>query len=155
MDKSAIELLSQSPQKARWKVKSAALTQALAKEFGFPFADEKMPLVRIQTEEDAEKRTLLFHNSGEIYGKALAELLEAERNLIIVEDNEFFVEIAGEVGEIDLNFTEKEINRMLSRHWKKFENAFDLGCFQKELPNEIRRQCVEKALPPIKEARTI
>ena len=155
MEKSAIELLPQSPQKAHWKVKSAALTQALAKEFGFPSSDETMPLVTIQTEKDAEKRTLLFHNSGEVYGKAIADILEMERDLIIVEDNEFFVEIAGEIGEIDLNFTEKEINRMLSRRWKKFENAFDLGCFQKELPNEIRRQCVEKALPPIKEARTI
>ena len=140
------ENLRQSPQKAHWKVKSAALTQALAKEFGFPSADEKMPLVTIQTEKDAEKRTLLFHNSGEIYGKALAELLEAERNLIIVEDNEFFIEIADEVGEIDLNFTENEISRMLSRRWKKFENAFDLGCFQKNLPNEIRQDCVAKAI---------
>ena len=140
------ENVRQAPQKWHWKVKSAALTRTLAKELGFPSADETMPLVSIQTEKDAEKRTLLFHNSGEVYGKAIADILEMERDLIIVEDNEFFVEIAGEVGEIDLNFTEKEVNRMLSRRWKKFENAFDLGCFQKDLPNEIRQDCVAKAL---------
>jgi hypothetical protein len=120
----------------------------LAKELGFPLPDETGAIlpVTIQTENDAAKRTLLFHCAGEIYGKALAELLETERDLIIVEDNEFFVEIAGEIGEIDLTFTEKEINRMLSRRWKNFENAFDLGCFQKDLPNEIRQYCVAKAL---------
>ncbi len=138
----------QAPQKSHWKVKSIALTRVLAKELGFPLPDETGAIlpVTIQTENDAAKRTLLFHCAGEIYGKALAELLETERDLIIVEDNEFFVEIVGEIGEIDLTFTEKEINRMLSRRWKNFENAFDLGCFQKDLPNEIRQYCVAKAL---------
>ncbi len=145
------ENVRQAPQKSYWKVKSVELTRALAKELGFPLPDETgaISLATIQTEKDAEKRILLFHCAGEICGKALAELLEKERNLIIVEDNEFFVEIAGEIGEIDLKFTEKEINRMLSRRWKNFENAFDLGCFQNNLPNEIRQDCVAKALKQI------
>ncbi|MDQ3322982.1 MAG: DEAD/DEAH box helicase [Acidobacteriota bacterium] len=128
-------------------VKSAALIKALAKELGFPAADETgaMPLVNIQTEKDAEKRFLLFHNAGEIYGKALGELLETERKLVIVEHNEFFVEIAGTFSTTDLQISEEEIERQLNRRWKSFESAFDLGRFQIDLPIDIRRAVVVAA----------
>ena len=141
------ENVRQPPQKWNWKVKSSALTRALAVELGFPVAVETgaMPLVNIQTERDAEKRTLLFHCAGEVYGKALGELLEAKNNLIIVEHNEFFVELAGEIAEIDVQFTEKEILQLFSRRWKNFESAFNLGSFQTDLPKEIRRDSVVKA----------
>nr|MDQ3322738.1 hypothetical protein [Acidobacteriota bacterium] len=128
-------------------VKSAALIKALAKELGFPIADETgaMPLVKIQTEKDAEKRFLLFHNAGEVYGKALGELLETERKLVIVEHNEFFVEIAGTFSATDLQFSEEETERLLNRRWKSFESAFDLGRFQIDLPIDIRRAAVVAA----------
>ena len=131
-------------QKWNWRVKSAALTKALANELGFPVADETgaMVLVNIQTENDPEKRTLLFHNAGEVYGKALGELLETERELVIVEHNEFFVEITGAFSETDWQFTNEEINRLLIRRWKGFESAFDLGRFQVDLPTDIRRVSV-------------
>ncbi len=131
-------------QKFRAKVKSPALTKALAAEFGFPIPDETgaMPIVSIQTEKDAEKRTLLFHCAGEIYGKAIGELLETEKNIPIIEHNEFFVEISGKLTETDLQFTETEINRLLFKRWKSFESAFDFGRFQTDLPTKIRRDCV-------------
>lgn len=136
-----------APQKWNWKVKSAALTKALAIELGFPVAVEtgEIPLVNIQTEAEAEKRILLFHNSGEVYGKALGELLEVEKKLNIVEANEFFVEISGEPTEIDWQFTEEETRRLLGHRWKSFESAFDLGRFQTDLPNDIRKNSIVEA----------
>lgn len=137
-------------QKWNWRVKSAALTKALASELGFPVADETgvLPLVSVQTENDPEKRTLLFHNAGEVYGKALSELLETERNLPFVEHNEFFVEIIGGFSEIDLKFTDEEVHRFLYHRWKSFESAFDLGRFQIDLPPDLRRQNVTNAFNP-------
>lgn len=137
-------------QKWNRRVKSAALTGALAVELGFPVADETgvMPLVSVQTEPGAEKRRLLFHNAGEIYGKALGELLETEKNLLIVEHNEFYVEIAGAFSEADLQITLEEIERQINRHWKKYENAFDLGRFQNNLPPAARRASVIAAFDP-------
>ena len=139
--------IRKAPQRWNWRVKSAELTRALAKELGFPTEDEqgKMPLVNIQTEKEAEKRTLLFHNSGEVYGKALGELLETVEDIAIVEHNEFFVEISGEIAETDLQFPEKVIQNLLSHRWKNFESAFDLGRFQTDLPIEVRRASVIKA----------
>ena len=144
------ENVRQPHQKWNWRVKSAALTKALANELGFPAADETgaMPLVSVQTENDSEKRFLLFHNAGEVYGKALGELLETERNLIIVEHNEFFVEIAGAFSETDWQFSEEEIYRLLNRRWKDFETAFDLGSFQIDLPLGIRRASITAAFNP-------
>lgn len=134
-------------QKFRSQTKSAALTKALAAEFGFPVPDETgaMPIVSVQTETDAEKRTLLFHCAGEIYGKAIGELLETEKNVPIIEHNEFFVEISGKITETDLQFTEAEIQRLLFRRWKSFETAFDFGRFQTDLPTKVRRDCVIEA----------
>ncbi|MGI8468038.1 MAG: helicase-related protein, partial [Pyrinomonadaceae bacterium] len=131
-------------QKWNWRVKSAALTKALANELGFPVADETgaMPLVSIQPENDSEKRILLFHNAGEVYGKALGELLETERKLVIVEHNEFFVEISGAFSETGWQFSEEETERLLNRRWKSFESAFNLGRFQIDLPTDIRRASV-------------
>jgi ATP-dependent helicase Lhr and Lhr-like helicase len=127
-------------QKWNWRVKSVALTKALAIELGFPTPDETgaMPLVNIQTEADTEKRMLLFHCAGEVYGKALSELLETTKTISIVDHNEFYIEIADEIGEKDLQFTEKETQDLLGRRWKSFENAFDLGRFQTDLPTEVR-----------------
>ena len=132
-------------QPRRWQAKSAALSRALAIEFGFPIPgnDGAMPLVTIQTE--IEKRTLLFHCAGDIYGKAIGELLEKEKNIAILEHNEFFVEIAGEISQTDLHFTEQETNRLLFRQWKSFERAFDAGRFRTELPTEVRRNYVIKS----------
>ena len=139
-------------QKWNRRTKSAALTKALAIELGFPVADETgaMPLVSVQTENDAEKRRLLFHNAGEIYGKALGELLETEKNLLIVEHNEFYVEIAGAFSETDLQFSTEEIERLLNRQWKRYENGFDLGRFQIDLPTAVRRASVITAFDPAK-----
>ncbi len=136
-----------APQRWNWRVKSAALTKALAMELGFPFPVETgvMPLVNLQTDEEAAKRTLLFHCAGEVYGKALGELLESKKNIAVVEDNEFFVEISGEIAETDLQFSEEETRRLLGRRWKTFENAFDLGRFQTDLPIEVRRASVTEA----------
>lgn len=141
------ENVRQPPQKINWRVKSAALTKALATELGFPTADEtgKMPIIEVQTEKDAKKRTLLFHNSGKVYGKAIGELLEREKNIFIIEHNEFFVEISGSISETDLEFSDEEIHRLLSQRWKSFENAFDLGRFQADLPMDIRRASVISA----------
>jgi ATP-dependent helicase Lhr and Lhr-like helicase len=132
-----------APQKWHWKVKSAALTKSLAKELGFPTA-EKILVVNIQTDLEAAKRTLIFHNAGEIYGKALGELLMGKK-INVVDDNEFFIEVSDEISEIDLNFAENEIVQLFSRRWKSFENAFDLGHFQNDLPNEVRRDSVIRA----------
>jgi len=144
----------QPRQKFVRRTKSMALTRELAKELDFPLADEsgKMPLVQVQTEADGEQRTLLFHNSGEVFGQALGELLEIEKNVAIIEHNEFFIEILGEIDEEKLQFTEAETLRLLNRRWKSFENAFDLGHFQTDLPNEARRDCVISAfnLPKFK-----
>lgn len=131
-------------QKRRWQVKSAALTKALAVEFGFPIPDETgaMPIVSVQTEPNAEKRTLLFHCAGEVYGKAIGELLEREKNIPIIEHNEFYVEIAGEISATSLKFTEAETRRLLSSRWKSFETAFDFGRFQTDLPTDVRRACL-------------
>lgn len=131
----------QPRQKLNRRVKSAALTKALAAELGFPTGDENgtLSIVNIQTEKDAETRTLLFHNSGEVYGKAIGELLESEKNVRIVEHNEFFVEISGAISETDLKFSDEETGRLLNRRWKSFENAFDLGRFQIDLPTDVRR----------------
>ncbi len=141
------ENVRKAPQKWNWKVKSAALTKVLAVELGFPVADEtgEIPLVNIQTEAEAEKRILLFHNSGEVYGKALGELLETEKNITVIDQNEFFIEISDEISEVDLQFSDNEINRILIHRWKNFESAFDLGRFQTELPIEVRRDSVIKA----------
>jgi ATP-dependent Lhr-like helicase len=137
-------------QKWNWRVKSAALTKALAIELGFPVADETgaAPIVSVQTENDPEKRTLLFHNAGEVYGKALSELLETEKKLPFVGHNEFFVEITGNFSETDLVFTDEEVHRFLSHRWKSFESAFDLGRFQIDLPPDIRRESVTTAFNP-------
>ena len=141
------ENVRKAPQKWNWRVKSAELTKALAQELGFPTEDEqgKMPFVNIQTEKDAEKRTLLFHCAGEVYGKALGELLETKKDIIVFEHNEFFVEISGKIAETDLSFPEKETLKLLSHRWKNFENAFDLGRFQTDLPIEVRRASVIEA----------
>jgi hypothetical protein len=146
------ENVRQPHQKWNRRVKSAALTKALANELCFPAAEETgaMPLVSVQTENDSEKRFLLFHNAGEIYGKALGELLETERNLIIVEHNEFFVELAGAFSETNWQFSEEEIYRLLNRRWKNFETAFDLGSFQINLPPDIRRDSIITAFNPSK-----
>ncbi len=134
-------------QKRRLFSKSIALTKALAAEFGFPVPDESgaMPIVNIQTEEGAEQRTLLFHCAGEIYGKAIGELLEREKSVPIIEHNEFYVEIAGEIRADDLIFTEAETRRLLESRWKSFETAFDFGRFQTDLPTEVRRACLVEA----------
>ncbi len=137
-------------QKWNWRVKSAALTKALAIELGFPVADGTgaMPIVSVQADDDPEKRTLLFHNAGEVYGKALSELLETEKKLLFVEHNEFFVEITGDFSETDLLFTDEEVHRFLYRRWKSFESAFDFGRFQIDLPPDIRRESVTNAFNP-------
>lgn len=148
------EKIYQPRQKFVRRTKSMALTKDLAKELGFPLEDEKgkIPLVKIQTEEDGEQRTLLFHNSGEVFGQAIGELLEIEKNIAIIKHNEFFIEISGEIDEEKLHFTEAETLRLLHRRWKNLENAFDLGHFQTDLPNEVRRDCVISAfnLPKFK-----
>ena len=137
-----VEKIYQPRQKFVWRTKSAALTKALAAELNFPAA---MSLVNVQTEADGEKRTLFFHNAGEIYGKAIGELLETEKNVKIIEDNEFFVEIADEIEVENLQFSREEINRVLNRKWKTFESAYDLGVFQTDLPNELRRNSIIEA----------
>jgi ATP-dependent Lhr-like helicase len=144
------ENVRQPNQKWNRRVKSAALTKALANELGFPAADETgaMPIVIVQTEPDAEKRILLFHNAGEVYGKALGELLETERKLVIAEHNEFFVEISGAFSETDLKFSDEETGRLLNRRWKSFESFFNLGLFQIDLPTDIRRASVIAAFNP-------
>lgn len=131
-------------QPRRWLAKSAALIRALAVEFGFPIPDKTgaMPIVSIQTEADAETRILLFHCAGEIYGKAIGELLEREKDIPIIEHNEFFVETVGKISETDLQFSEEETRRLLVRRWKSFESAFDFGRFQTDLPTDVRRAAV-------------
>ena len=54
--------------------------------------------------------------------------------------------MAEEIDLANLKFTKEEINRVLYKNWKSFENAFDLGCFQVNLPNEIRRSSVVEAV---------
>lgn len=134
-------------QKWNWRVRSTALTKALAIQLGFPVAHarEAIPLISIQMENDEEKRVLLFHNAGEVYGKALSELLETEREILIIEYNEFFVEVSGVFDETDLQFTDEEIHRLLNRRWRSFESAFDLGQFQTDLPSDIRCASVTAA----------
>jgi ATP-dependent helicase Lhr and Lhr-like helicase len=141
------EKFYQPRQKMVWRVKSAALTKELAREFGFPVADEndKLKVVNVQNEELGETRRLLFHNAGEVFGKAIAELLETEKKVPVIEHNEFFVETIEEIEAETLKFTELEINRMLYRSWKKFETAYDFGCFHTELPTDIRRNSVISA----------
>jgi ATP-dependent Lhr-like helicase len=138
-------------QKYRWRVKSAVLTRALAKEMGFPMTDQngRLPLVTIQTEEDAEQRRLLFHHSGEIKGFLLSELLAIEKNILIADYNEFYVEIADDFAETELNFSTEAVSRVLHKNWKKFESAFDLGSFQNYLPTEVRRNSVIQKVNPV------
>jgi hypothetical protein len=145
---SSRENIRKAPQKWFWKVKSAALSKSLAQEFGFPTAQENepFPLVKIQTEEDSGTRNLIFHCAGEVYGKMLAELLENERKIEVIDQNEFFIEISADLENIDWNFSESEINRVISKNWKKFESAFDLGRFQDNLPSDVRRESVIKAV---------
>ena len=68
-----------------------------------------------------------------------------KKNVKIIEDNEFFVEITGEIEVESLQFSREEINRVLNRKWKTFESAYDLGVFQTDLPNEVRRNSIIEA----------
>jgi ATP-dependent Lhr-like helicase len=134
-----------------WRGLSPALTQALAQELGFPCAGPALalPMVverRESTDELAagptESRTLLFHCAGEIYGRALGELLESKLGARLVECNEFLVEVLGSLPETTLLFTEEETLALAGRRWRQFERAFDLGRFQMQLPPTVRRASV-------------
>jgi ATP-dependent Lhr-like helicase len=134
-----------------WRSLSPALTQALAQELGFPCAEPSaaLPMVVEQREsadelaaDPAEGRTLLFHCAGEIYGRALGELLETKQGVRIVECNEFMLEAQGCLPEMALLFTEEETLALVGRHWRQFERAFDLGRFQTQLPPAVRRASV-------------
>ena len=92
--------------------------------------------------DPAEGRTLLFHCAGEIYGRALGELLETKQGVRIVECNEFMLEAQGCLPEMALLFTEEETLALVGRHWRQFERAFDLGRFQTQLPPAVRRASV-------------
>ena len=137
--------------RTQWRSSSPALTQALAQELGFPCAEPPaaLPMVverRESTDElaadTAEGRTLLFHCAGEIYGKALRELLEAKYGARIVECNEFMLEALGCLPETMLLFTEEEMLTLVGRSWRQFERGFALGCFQSQLPPAVRRASV-------------
>jgi ATP-dependent Lhr-like helicase len=131
-------------QRRRWRVTPAALTRALALELGFPVPQEAsaFKLVFIPPEDEEEKRVLLFHCAGEVYGKALGEMLETETGTRVVVYNEFFVEMAGEISKTRLRLTEQQSLDWLGRRWRSLETAFDLGRFQTSLPAEIRRASV-------------
>ncbi|MCA1567047.1 MAG: DEAD/DEAH box helicase [Acidobacteria bacterium] len=134
-----------------WRGLSPVLTQALAQELGFPCAEASvaLPMVVEQREsvdklaaDTVEYRTLLFHCAGEIYGKALSELLETKQGARIVECNEFMIEALGRLPETMLLFTEEEMLKLVGRHWRQFERAFALGRFQSQLPPAVRRASV-------------
>ncbi len=134
-----------------WRSLSPALTQALAQELGFPCAGPSLALPMVVERREgadglamdpAESRTLLFHFAGEIYGRALGELLETKLGARIVECNEFLVEVLGSLPETTLLFTEEETLALVGRRWRQFERAFDLGWFHTQLPPAVRRASV-------------
>jgi ATP-dependent Lhr-like helicase len=137
--------------RTRWRGLSPTLTRALAQELGFPCAEPPVALSMVverwesadQLAADiAEGRTLLFHCAGEMYGKALGELLETKQGVRIVECNEFMLEVQGCLPEMTLLFTEEETLALVGRRWRQFERAFALGCFQSQLPPTVRRASV-------------
>jgi Lhr-like helicase len=138
--------------RTQWRGLSPALTQALAQELGFPCAQSatSLPMLVEQqkstdegaAEAEAAGRTLLFHCAGEVYGKALGNLLETKQGVRVVECNEFFVEAQGCLPEATLLFTEEETLALMARRWRQFERAFALGRFQTHLPPAVRRQSV-------------
>ena len=137
-----------------WRSLSPALTQALAQELGFPCAGPSLTLPMVVERREsadelaadpAESRTLLFHCAGEIYGRALGELLETKLGARLVECNEFLVEALGSLPETMLFFTEEETLALVGRRWRQFERAFDLGRFQTQLPPTVRRASVMAA----------
>jgi hypothetical protein len=93
-------------------------------------------------EMEAAGRTLLFHCAGEVYGKALGELLETKQGVRLVECNEFLVEALGCLPEMKLLFTEEETLALVGNRWRQFERAFALGRFQTHLPPAVRRKSV-------------
>ncbi|MGA9994936.1 MAG: DEAD/DEAH box helicase [Pyrinomonadaceae bacterium] len=135
-----------------WHGLSPTLTQALAQELGFPCAQSATSLPMIvepqestdegAAEMEAAGRTLLFHCAGEVYGKALGELLETKQGVRVVECNEFLVEVLGCLPETTLLFTEEETLALVVRRWRQFERAFALGRFQTHLPPAVRRKSV-------------
>jgi ATP-dependent helicase Lhr and Lhr-like helicase len=138
--------------RAQWRSLSPTLTQALAQELGFPCAGTgaALPMLIEQqgsaeegaTELEATGRALLFHCAGEVYGKALSDLLETKQGVRVIECNEFFVELLGCLPETTLLITEKETLALMARRWRQFERAFDLGSFQTHLPPAVRRKSV-------------
>jgi ATP-dependent Lhr-like helicase len=135
-----------------WHGLSPALTKALAQELGFPCAQSAtaLPMLVEQRESaeegaagmEAEGRTLLLHCAGEVYGKALGELLETKKGVRVVECNEFLIEALGCLPETMLLFTEEETRALVGRRWRGFERAFALGRFQTQLPPAVRRKSV-------------
>ncbi|HEX8844747.1 MAG TPA: DEAD/DEAH box helicase [Pyrinomonadaceae bacterium] len=135
-----------------WRGLSPALTQALAQELGFPCDQSATSLPMIiepqestgegAAEMKAAGRTLLFHCAGEVYGKALGELLETKQGARVVECNEFLVEAMGCLPETTVLFTEEETRSLVGRRWRQFERAFALGRFQTYLPPAVRRKSV-------------
>jgi ATP-dependent helicase Lhr and Lhr-like helicase len=135
-----------------WHNLSPALTQALARELGFPYVQSatSLPMIVEQQEStdegaaemEAAGRTLLFHCAGEMYGKALGELLETKQGVRVVECNEFLVEALGCLPETILLFTEEETLALVGRRWRQLERGFALGRFQTHLPPTVRRKSV-------------
>jgi len=135
-----------------WRSLSPALTQALAQELGFPCAQSatSLPMIVEQQESmdegvaemEATGRTFLFHCAGEVYGKALGELLETKQGVRVVECNEFLVEALGCLPETMLLFTEEETLALVGRRWRQFERTFALGRFQTQLPPAVRCKSV-------------
>lgn len=135
----------------RWSARSPALALALAAELDVPHAaGSAAPLPFIiesagdEHETVDEPRVLLCHCAGEMYGAALGELLESITGVRVLEHNDFCLELSGELPE-RLRFGMAEILTLINRRWRRFESAFDFGCFQSSLPPAVRRLSVVAA----------
>ncbi|MCP9494878.1 MAG: DEAD/DEAH box helicase [Pyrinomonadaceae bacterium MAG19_C2-C3] len=135
----------------RWSRLSPALALALAAELAVPYpADSSAPLSLIiesasdEAKLNEEPRALLCHCAGEVYAAVLGELLEGTNRVRVLAHNDFYLELSGDVPET-LRFTMPEILSVLNRHWRRFESAYDFGCFQSSLPHAVRRAGVVAA----------
>jgi hypothetical protein len=84
---------------------------------------------------------LCFHWLGDIYGRALADLLGYTVHTLVTASPGLCLFVTDELAFIP-NWTSQTVNQYLNDHTRQYEGMLGLGAYQHLLPNALRRRAV-------------
>jgi hypothetical protein len=136
--------------RAPWRPLNHHLARAVAAELGVPGADSPSTIAMVReteesgaeaTEEKSDE-TWVFHCAGEAYGLVLGDLLEARFKVRVQDCDKLCLSLQGAPPAAALQFSAEQVRARVRSRWQQLESWYDLGCFQGQLPLDVRRQAV-------------